>query len=275
MGGEGDKRDRRVPVVPLRIRAVLRRSVLLRRAAVWARHRGLKESDFFMASFPRSGNTWVRFVLADLATDGPVDYEGVDRVSPSVGFHGGALEIAPGVRLIKTHEAWRPQYRRGVYLIRDVRDVLISWYRVTRADPNDLRDLNEFVRDFVAGRASPYGGWPEHVRSWLAAAERESIMVHRFEELRSNPAPTVLEIATAAGLDVSAADVEAALERNSSERMHQLEARNEEYLRTAFGYQSRGVRGGTVGGWRELLTPSHVEALEPVLRLNRELGYGD
>jgi len=262
-----------MPLIPIRVRAVLRRSKLLRNAVVRARHRGLRETDYMVASFPRSGNTWVRFVLADLATGEPVDYQGVDRVSPVVGFHVGAPDLVPGARLVKTHEPYRREYRRGAYFVRDVRDVLISWYRVTRADPDDLSDLDDFVRDFAKGEASPYGDWAAHVKGWLAAAERLPIRVIRFESLRTDPAGTILEIAGDLGLECTRDDVVAALERNSPERMHELEAKNEEYLTKAFGYQSRGVRSGKIGGWRELLTEEHLAALEPVLVTNRELGY--
>ena len=265
---------RRTPLIPIRLRAVLRRSELLRKVAVRARPRGLRKSDFFFASYPRSGNTWLRFVLADLVTGAPVDFEGVDQVSPSVGFHAGAPEFGDGARLIKTHEPYQREYRRGVYIYRDVRDVLVSFYRVTRADPNDLGDLDQFVEDFSAGRLI-YGSWQDHVRGWLAAAEKHPILIKRFEELRSDPEQTVVDIAAAAGIEADRTRAAEALNRNSSEAMHQLEAKNAEYLRRSFGYQSRGVRAGAVGGWRELLSDRHLELLEPALKLNRELGYPD
>jgi hypothetical protein len=111
------------------------------------------------------------------------------------------------------------------------------------------------------------------VRGWLAAAEKLPIRVLRFEDLRNDPAGTITTIAEDLGLECGRDDAIAALERNSPERMHQLEAQNEEYLTRAFGYKSRGVRTGKIGGWRELLTDEHLAMLEPVLAVNRELGY--
>ena len=59
--------DAALPVLH-RVKGVLRRSPALRSAVVYEHHRGLRAEDIFIASYPRSGNTWIRFVLADLAT---------------------------------------------------------------------------------------------------------------------------------------------------------------------------------------------------------------
>jgi hypothetical protein len=258
-----------------RARDALRRSGTLRRVVVAVRHRGLGPADFFVASFPRSGNTWLRFVLADLATGAPVDFEHVERAIPSVGYHREAPALAPGGgRLIKTHEAHRAEYRRGVYLVRDVRDVLVSWYRATRDDPDDLSQLDAVVAGFMTPSASPYGCWTDHVTSWLAAARSSGgIRVFRFEDLRGDPEGTMTEIAALVGLDTSPERVREALARNTAADMARREAENLEFLRRSFGRMSTGVRGGATGRWRDLLTERHLRTLAPALELNSELGY--
>ncbi|HKS75489.1 MAG TPA: hypothetical protein VJQ82_19930, partial [Terriglobales bacterium] len=40
----------------------------LRAPLVWLRHRGLGPRDTFVASYPRSGSTWLRFQLFELLT---------------------------------------------------------------------------------------------------------------------------------------------------------------------------------------------------------------
>ena len=257
-----------------RARDALRRSKTLRAAVVASRHRGLREDDLFIASYPRSGNTWIRFLLADLSTGEQASFESIDKLIPNVGGHRDAPGIAGGRRLIKTHEAWRPEYRHGVYLVRDVRDALISWYRVTRPDPDDLSDLDQFVAEFVTGRASPYGRWTDHVRSWQAARDRGvNIIVYRFEDQKASPAKALKEIAGFFKIDASDEQIDAALARNTPEEMRRLEQEGTEYLRRAVGHRSQGVRRGKVGGWRELLTEQHMRVLAPVLELNAELGY--
>src|SRR5690349_14565733 len=83
----------------------------VRRLVVARRHAGLTRRDAFVASYPRSGNTWLRFVLADLASGAPVGFETVERIVPTVGHHATAPALtAAGGRLIKTHEPHRAAY---------------------------------------------------------------------------------------------------------------------------------------------------------------------
>jgi hypothetical protein len=257
-----------------RVRDALRRSRTLRAAVIANRHRGLRRDDLFIASYPRTGNTWIRFLLADLATGSQANFESIDRMFPSVGGHHDAPALAGGRRVIKTHEPHRREYVQGVYLIRDVRDVLISWYRVTRTDPDNLDDLDGFVAEFVTERATPYGRWTEHVQSWQRARDRGlPITIQRFEDLQARPAEVVTEIAMALEIPADPERVQAALDRNNPEAMRRLEKEGAEYLRRAVGQRSKGVRRGAVGGWRELLTDEHMRVLAPLLRFNAELGY--
>jgi Sulfotransferase domain len=247
----------------------------MRTVAMAARHRGLLSDDVFVASYPRSGNTWVRFLLADLTTGERPDFPQVDRLIPRVGRHDGAPRLAAGHRLIKTHEAYRPAYRRAIYLVRDVRNVLVSWYGVTRPDPDDLGDFDGFVDDFVTERASPYGCWIDHVRGWLRAPEDGAqVLVCRFEELRAAPQATVERIAAFIGLDPQHGNIERALARNSAAAMRELEGVNVDYLRRAIGYRSSGMKG-VDGTWRNHLDERHLRVMRPMLTLNAELGYGD
>jgi sulfotransferase family protein len=257
------------------VRDALRRSRMLRAAVVAARHRGLAADDVFVASYPRSGNTLVRFLLAHLATGEAPDFESVDRLIPNVGDHAGAPGLAAGGRLVKTHEPYRREYRRAVYLVRDVRDVLVSWYRVLRQDPDDTADLDGFVRVFMTDRASPYGRWTDHVRSWHDARGRgAAILIRRFEDVRADPAAALREIAAHARIPVDDAAVAAAVAHNTPEEMVRLEQASLPYLTRTFGRRSLGVRSGSAGNWTELLTEEHLKVLEPALILNRQIGYG-
>jgi hypothetical protein len=246
----------------------------LRDALNVARHRGLRHDDVFIASYPRSGNTLLRFLLADVATGSQADFESIDRLIPAVGHHGNAPALASGHRLIKTHEPHRRDYKKAVYLVRDVRGVLNSWWATIGPEPGD--DLDTFVSKFASGRGFSIGSWEDHVRSWQRAHQQSpsSVRIYRFEDLRSQPATLLGEIAEFVGIPASQEQIEAAVARNDLEAMKRLEEASTDYLRRV-GYRTQGVRSGHAQGWRELLSGEHMATLAPTLDVNRELGYAD
>src|ERR1700685_382375 len=97
------------------------------------RHRDVRPDDTFVASYPRVGSTWLRFLLQETLTGEPSTFPSVNRVLPQIGFHENAYRLPNGGRLIKTHEAFRPEYQRAIYLTRDPRDVLLSEYAFQKA----------------------------------------------------------------------------------------------------------------------------------------------
>lgn len=247
---------------------LLRRSPL-RRMIVNRRHRGLKAEDVFIASFPRSGNTWMRFVLADIFAGERISFRSVEEIMPGVGHHEGAPGYARGGgRLIKTHEPWRPEYRRGVYLVRDVRDVLMSYYRMHQSLQPDLA-LDTFVDRFVRGQVDGYGSWQDHVEGWLGAAGNGcDLLVIRYEDLRADPIPEFQKAAAFVGTEVDADRVQRALDDNSVENLREREQQDAEYLSKAMGWKGALVSTTqtTVGG-REQLTEAQLAKIAPMQRL--------
>jgi len=119
------------------------RSTKLRVPLVWFRHLGLGRdtSDVFLASFQRSGSTWLRFLLCDVLTKGAADFRNVKFTIPDVRHYRRGAVLLDGGRLIKTHEPYRKEYGKAVYIVRDPRDVALSLHEYIR--PHE--DLDDFV----------------------------------------------------------------------------------------------------------------------------------
>ena len=99
----------------------------LRLPKAWWEHRGLNDKDVMFASFERSGNTWLRFVLMEILTKDNAGFLNVNQILPEMGTHRESKPVLPnGGRFIKTHEQYRPEYKRAIYLMRDLarRDAL-------------------------------------------------------------------------------------------------------------------------------------------------------
>ena len=67
-------------------------------------HCNLKSSDTFIVSYPKSGSTWLRFVLFEIINDTPSSFEEVNSKIPTVGKHFNKDLRTKHGRFIKTHE---------------------------------------------------------------------------------------------------------------------------------------------------------------------------
>src|ERR1039457_2470346 len=131
--------------------------------------------DIFLVSFPKSGNTWTRFLLANLRfPNEPATWANIDRLIPDpTGTAKRDFDRMPRPRIIKSHECFDPRYPRVIYIVRDPRDVAASFYFYNlkvRVIP-DGYSMDEFVDRFVAAKVVPHGSWGQNIATWLYTSE--------------------------------------------------------------------------------------------------------
>jgi sulfotransferase family protein len=227
----------------------------LRRGLVRYRHLGVTDADAFLASYPRSGSTWLRFMLFEILTGRDADFDAVNEAVPYVGQHRRAPRLlAGGGRLIKTHELYRPHSWRIVYLVRDVRALLPSMYRQQRR-AGSAKEIGAFVEAFVRGDAGPFGSWADHVRFWLGTepSAEEGLLLVRFEDLRKDPATIVGQILSFLGVDTDGSTVASAIRNNDLAAMKNKERRASKAAILNQRDDLPFVGSGSVEGWRDLV----------------------
>jgi hypothetical protein len=234
----------------------------LRAAMVWIRHRNFFPADVFFAAYPRSGTTWTRFVLFEMLSGMPAGFKVTNQLMPGVSLlHKKALRLLPeGGRLIATHEYYRKEYRRAIYMVRDGRDVLLSEYAFLKALDFFKGDQDEFVEHFLFTCVSAFGPWHRHIDSWMDSpiANTENMMLVRFENLRKDPVLGFAKMAEFLGVDVDLEKIKLAVANNSIQQMRAKED-NEPVPASVKG---RFVRDGAVRGWVSRLTPAQVCLIE-------------
>ncbi|MGA7754355.1 MAG: sulfotransferase domain-containing protein [Candidatus Sulfotelmatobacter sp.] len=260
----------------IRIRARASRTSF-RAPLVWARHLGLDSSDVFLASYPRSGNTLLRFPLAEAVSGAPCSFQNVQRIVPEIGVHVDAYPLLPsGGRLIKTHERYRRKYRRAIYVVRDVRDVLLSAFsREAAMDLVDPAALDDYIEPFMQGRMSRWGAWQNHIEEWLGSplARSGNLLVMRFEDVSKDIEGSVARALGFLSLPADQAAIRRACTNNSIDKMRAKEDQSSTLPKTG-AQAGRLINSGSIYGWRQRLSRPQVALIEQYAgKVLSRLGY--
>ena len=230
----------------------------------WFRHFGLDSSDVLLASHGRSGSTLLRFILAEILSGEPSTFDNIQQISPEMGLQGRARPIVPGGgRLIKTHEPYRREYKRAIYMVRDVRDTMLSGFARETAVDCIHTDLDSYVRPFMQGKMSHYGSYQVHVDSWLNSplAKSGDLLVLRFEDMVKDLEDSVARCVEFIGAPVELSVIRSAIQNNTLEKMRAKEDQAKK-LPKVKGEEGRQVGRGRIGGWREKLTERQLEIVD-------------
>ena len=148
----------------------------------------------WIASYPRSGNTFIRLLLRQclgLRTGSfyADDFGGRKPLEQAVGhvehIEPGRLRFEAGEpRLVKTHAACTDD-RKTIYIVRDGRAATVSLWRFLGGTCS--------LRDTVEGK-SEFGLWRGHLDSWNPLA-RTGTLCLKYEDVVADPLPAVEALA--------------------------------------------------------------------------------
>jgi hypothetical protein len=229
----------------------------------YAQHRDLTPQDVLLASYPKSGNTWVRFMLGQLLAGREVTWDDLGDFVPMVNRTRFAVSrLADGGRLVKTHDqclrTYRTPGRRAVYLARDGRDVAVSYYHHQVGEGTFDGSFDAFLGRFLAGRADRYGTWASHVKSWTRQAGPVSVLLLRYEDVLRDPSGSLDDICTFVGLPVERTTIDRVVEDNRRDRMRAKE-QDSSYLDSRRVRDVPFVRAARSGTWRDTFTEEQNE----------------
>ena len=259
-----------------RVHDVLFRRTLLEREIT------IFDDDLFLTSYPRSGNTWTRFLVGNFVNPNePVTFLNVERLVPDMYKSADwVLRRLPRPRVLKSHECFDARYRRVIYIVRDPRDVAISnyhWEMKLRSIPEGC-PIEEFVPRWMDGNFwRRVGSWADHVNSWLATRQgHDSFILMRYEDLQADQPRELARVARFMGLDPDPERINRAIERSSAANMRKMEETQGKKWVATFHTRSDKpfVRKASSGGWRAVLPEKAVTYMEAQWGpLMKQLGY--
>jgi hypothetical protein len=240
---------------------------------VWVRHHGFKTSDAFLGSYPRSGSTWLRFMLLEVLAGEASGFSKTNEMLPDVGRHKTGAPVLPGGgRLIKTHEPFRSEYKKAIYLARDPRDVSLSEFAYQKALGLAGNEFSAYLEQFLHGSVNPFGSWTNHAIGWMDAADsgRSDVLLVCFEELKRSPEQELARITEFLGVQVKPEKIREAIANNSMERMQQKEKADPQRASA----RGKFIRSGSAGGWREAFTDEQSQLVQQYAgNILARLGY--
>lgn len=258
-----------------------------------------REGDIVIASYGKSGTTWMQQIMAQLVFGGA---EGLNvfhlspwvelRVLPPEAIAG--LEHVPHRRFVKTHLpvdalVFSPK-AKYVYIGRDGRDVLWSLYN-HHATANDkfygaingtpgligeplgkpLDDIRKYFLRWLERDGYPF--WPqwENVRSWWAVRHLPNVMLIHFNALKADLPGSIRKLADFLGF-APGPEVFGQIVEHCTFAYMKAHAAEVTPLGGALwqGGADSFVNKGTNGRWRDVLTADDIAAYEA--RALAELG---
>lgn len=226
----------------------------------------VRPGDVFVVTYPKSGTTWLAMMIANYLGSDEIDFSTYHHIVPDINdLHMrsaslNAFDALPNPRFFLTHSPYDPTLRRVVYVIRDPRDVMVSYRNFWNQQHPDAKvDLATFIRDV---RRYPCE-WDEHVSGWTRRQEEDFLLI-TFEEMKADPEAILTRVLKFAGLTPDQEIVSGAVDATGFERLKELEERwrREHADEGASKSPERFIRRGEVGAWRDEMGPELAEEIE-------------
>ncbi len=227
----------------------------------------VRRSDIFIATYPRSGTTWMQMIMYQLTTGGEMDFM---HISERVPFFERFREAAllPGTfrgkgrgkrRVFKTHLSYRMIPKgpcKYIYVVRDGRDAAVSYYFHYRNLIGFTGTFAEFFELYMKGDVQ-CGSWFKHVSEWKRNPSGLDVLYLTYDELKKDLPGVVRRIGEFCRLELSEEDFERVVERSGFEYMKRHEDKFEHITERLMEQGARFgefLRQGKSGGWNTYFT---------------------
>jgi hypothetical protein len=263
-------------------------------------------ANFLIIGHPKSGNTWLKVMISrlyqlryNLPESKLINTDEFARKIPEIprlaatnGYYSYEGEVG---KLLASGAADNPlRHKPVLFLARNPIDIAVSWYhQFTKRQSRAKQELiNHFIDhpidrhtitmwDFVRHSDIGLPSLIEYQNTWVRnVRDLEHGMLARYEQLRSEPVPTLHKITQLMGENFSEDEIRAAVEWGSFDNLQKLEtsgtfSQGGMKLVNPNDPSTFKVRRGKVGGYRDDFEPEQVAELEALVRDNilPELGY--
>jgi aryl sulfotransferase len=247
-----------------------------------------RDDDIVIATWAKSGTTWLQQIVSQLIFAGEPDLYGPQRSPwPDFQLRPDALDQAAAQthrRYLKTHLpieslVYSPR-AKYIYVGRDGRDCYWSWHNHhSNFTPEQLARINALhPQEPPAPYPDPdvrlaflqwldrdaYPNWPfwSHVQGWFDARHLPNLRLVHFTDLKADLEGEIAKIAAFLEIEVEPKLWPAILEHCSFDYMKMVAARDERAKQVFKDGGNTFIHKGTNGRWRDVLTADDIASYE-------------
>ena len=238
----------------------------------------LRSDDIWIVAYPKCGTTWTQQIVRLILNRGKEDGLTIEYAVPWV----EALGEIPGIfkyqvdvdkmtspRAFKSHFSYEmmpcglPNDTPGkyIYVIRNPRDVAVSFFHHDRANPfYPNYEWDEYFDKFMKGDVD-FGNYFDHVLSWWAHKDDDNVLILTYEDMKKDLTSAVTKIAKFISQDISQDLVDEIAHRTTFAKMKSDSSANYEWMKrkpTATEFMRKGV----VGDWKNYFSPEQIARLD-------------
>lgn len=191
------------------------------------------DSDVYLISFPKSGNTWLRYLLAYSIWPerAKISMEEMARLIPS---YSDTVQLndkespcnSLSSRIIKEHCLYTEalvqaaQIKKVIYLCRDGRDAVLSYWHFCNQRDGSKVSFSNFIKS--SAKKEMYGPWAEHINGWVNQYDGELLIV-KYEDMLLDPAKELKKVLVFSGFLRSDAIIDSAVDKASFKSLKKME----------------------------------------------------
>jgi len=219
-----------------------------------------RASDVYFVDWFRSGNIWLRAIFYKLITKKDIDFDNLQEILPDihVSKHLPDTNFYPFPRIIKSHSPYNKHYHRVVYLVRNPRSSIISFYFYFKEGRGkDVGSISQFLRG-----ENGIISWCQHVRGWK---NKYQVLI-KFEDLKKNTKKEVTKILDFLDINLTDQEIDAAISSASFKHLKELEQKSKIWKNQhKFQANFSSLRKGSVYEWRTILNKEDLNFINQQL----------
>jgi len=238
----------------------------------------MRNDDIYLVSYPRSGNTWISFLIINviilyLDLNIEVNFFNIHTFIPDIHLSREIperLQFPPFRRIIKSHSSYNPFYKNIFLLVRDPRDVMVSYYHYRKNLGEYQNDISSFIRENIFG----INAWVNHTISWLEKTKpSDSINIFYYENFKKKPLKELKRLFFLMGFDISKDILNSAIESSDFDYMKKLEAETASHSLRKYK-KFNFIRKGRIGRGKEELNKDDILFIEKkAYKIMKKLNY--